>query len=223
MFDRSSLSEQVEIALKEEITSGRIQPGGRIDMGSLVAAWNISTTPFRDAVRALEQQGFVKVEARKGIYVIPLGVDAVNEIFDLRIALECMAVERATMHVSDAEASAALKDYLDAEAACRTGNPSLIDRIDRRVHEISSCRCGNFRLQKALAGEMELIRWAQSTIVSKLPDAYEQALPEHIAIMRAICARDAVAAASAMRLHLERSRNRLLDAVEKESHQIGSE
>jgi DNA-binding GntR family transcriptional regulator len=96
MFDRSSLSEQVEIALKKEITSGRMQPGQRVSTSDLRAAWKISSTPFRDAVRALENQGFVTVEPRKGIYVATMDADAVKEIFDLRIALECMAVERAT-------------------------------------------------------------------------------------------------------------------------------
>ena len=100
MFDRASLSEQVEIALKNEITSGRMQPGQRISTTDLRAAWNISSTPFRDAVRALEIQGFVIVEARKGVFVAPLDAKAVSEIFDLRIALECIAIERATLFSS---------------------------------------------------------------------------------------------------------------------------
>jgi DNA-binding GntR family transcriptional regulator len=208
-FDRASLSEQVELALKEEIMGGRMRPGQRINVGDFQAAWNVSSTPFRDALRSLEIQGFVTVEARKGVYVAPLDVQAVNEIFDLRIALECMAVERATPAVPQEEAQRVRTAYVEADEACRRGDPSLIEQTDRKVHELAHVYCGNARLQKALSSHMELIRWAQRMIVRKLSHAYELALPEHIDIMDAVCARDAEAASRAMRRHLENSRERL--------------
>jgi DNA-binding GntR family transcriptional regulator len=209
MFDRSSLSEQVEIALKKEITSGRMQPGQRVSTSDLRAAWKISSTPFRDAVRALENQGFVTVEPRKGIYVATMDADAVKEIFDLRIALECMAVERATPLVPAEEASRVLHAYLQAEQDCKAGKLKLDHMTDRLVHDLAWNHCGNRRLQKALASHRELIHWAQCTIIRKQPDAYRIALPEHIRIMHSICAGDAEAAAHAMRTHLECSSVRL--------------
>jgi DNA-binding FadR family transcriptional regulator len=56
---------------------------------------------------------------------------------------------------------------------------------------------------------MDLIRWVQRTINRKLPAAYVIALPEHIRILDAVCARDPDSAARAMRVHLEASRQRL--------------
>jgi DNA-binding GntR family transcriptional regulator len=209
MFERSSLSGQVEAALKKEITSGRIKPGQRISTNDLVAEWKISSTPFRDAVRALELQGFVTVEARKGIYVAPIDANGVSEIFDLRIGLECIAIERATPLVPAEEASRVLDAYREAQQAGETSDVSLDVRADRLVHDLAWVYCGNQRLRKALAAQRELIHWAQRTINRKRPSAYMAALPEHIRIMRAVCARDAQGAARAMRLHLEKSRDRL--------------
>jgi DNA-binding GntR family transcriptional regulator len=209
VFDRASLSEQVETALKEEIIGGRVRPGERINVGDFQAAWKVSSTPFRDALRSLEIQGFVTVEARKGVYVAPLDQQTVNEIFDLRIALECMAVERATTAVPAAEAERVRAAYLTAADALRNGDVEPIALADRQVHELAHVYCGNVRLQKALSSHMELIRWAQRAIVDKLTGAYEIALPEHIAIIEAVCLRDAQSAAKAMRAHLENSRDRL--------------
>lgn len=213
MFERTSLSEQVEAALKEEITSGRLQPGQRISASDLRTAWNISSTPLRDALRSLEMQGFVVVEARKGIHVGPLDAHQVSEIFDLRIALECMAVERATPLVPADEAARVLEAYRTASTAARSGDAKLVARADRLVHDLARLHCGNQRLQKALDAHMELIRWAQRTIIRKLSAAYVLALPEHIRIMEAICARDGEAAARAMRAHLEVSRTRLQEQL----------
>jgi DNA-binding GntR family transcriptional regulator len=209
MFERTSLSEQVEAALKGEITSGRMRPGQRISAADLKAAWNISSTPFRDAVRALEMQGFVIVEARKGVFVAPLDAKAVSEIVDLRIALECMTIERATPLIPLEEASRILDAYLNTEKARKAGDLAPARESDRFVHDLAQAHCGNQRLQKALASHMEVIRWAQRAINQKLPAAYVIALPEHIRIMTAVCARDAVGAARAMRAHLESSRDRL--------------
>jgi DNA-binding GntR family transcriptional regulator len=209
VFDRASLSEQVELALKEEIMGGRMLPGQRINVGDFQAAWKVSSTPFRDALRSLEIQGFVTVEARKGVYVAPLNQQSVNEIFDLRIALECMAIERATPVVPEAEAQRVLNVYLDAEVAAAKHDFEPIAQADRLVHELAHVHCHNTRLQKALSSHNELIRWAQRMIVRKQSDAYLLALPEHIEIMRAVCARDPQAAALAMRRHLENSRERL--------------
>ena len=208
-FDRASLSEQVEVALKEEIMGGRMLPGQRIHIGDFQTAWKVSSTPFRDALRSLEIQGFVTVEARKGAYVAPLDEQSVSEIFDLRIALECMAIERATLVVPEAEAQRVLNVYLDAQGASAGGNSKPIAQADRLVHELAHVHCRNARLQKALFSHNELIRWAQRMIVRKQSDSYLLALPEHIAIMRAVCARDPQAAAIAMRTHLENSRERL--------------
>ncbi|MDR5762854.1 MULTISPECIES: GntR family transcriptional regulator [unclassified Caballeronia] len=209
VFDRASLSEQVELALKEEIIGGRVRPGQRINIGDFQTAWKVSSTPFRDALRSLEIQGFVTVEARKGVYVAPLDQQTVNEIFDLRIALECMAVERATLAVPPEEAERVRAAYLNAAEALQQGDPEPIAQADRQVHELAHVYCGNVRLQKALSSHMELIRWAQRAIVDKLTGAYEIALPEHIAIIEAVCLRDAQGAAKAMRAHLENSRDRL--------------
>jgi DNA-binding GntR family transcriptional regulator len=209
MFDKASLSEQVEAALKNEILSGRLKPGQRINPRDLSAQWGISSTPLRDALRALDMQGFVTVEARKGIRVAPIDAEMVNEIFEVRIALECMAVEGAARQVPEAEAARVLKAYHEARTAVEAGDDSLVVKTDRMVHELARVHCGNRQLRKALDSAMELIRWAQRTIIRKVASARVIALPEHIRIMEAICARDSEDAARAMRAHIEASRKRL--------------
>lgn len=205
MFDKLSLSEQVENALREEITHGRLRPGQRISVADYQESWKISSTPFRDAVRSLEQRGFIIVETRRGVYVSSMNASAVKEIFDVRIALECMAIELATPLVPSTEAERVRGAYLQAQHQALLGDRSFLSTTDRLMHELALEHCGNSRLQRLLSDQLHLIRWAQNTIIKEMPTAYELALPEHIAILDAVCAREADRAARAMRLHLENS------------------
>src|ERR1700689_2336127 len=146
VFNRASLSEQVEAALRQEITLGRLRPGQKINASDYLANWNVSITPFRDAVRTLQNQGFVTVEPRKGVYVAPLNLKALQEIFELRIALECMAIELATSRADAGEAERVRAAYVKAGVRVRKGDGALLAETDEAVHDLGRNACGNARL-----------------------------------------------------------------------------
>ncbi len=210
MFDRQSLSEQVEAELRREITEGRLPPGARVSIADYQTAWNISATPFRDALRSLETQGLVTIEARRGVFVAPMNQQTLREIFDLRIALEPMAVELATPRIPAADLTALVAGYESAEAALTQGQPVDLESIDQAVHDLARDHCGNVRLARLIAEQTGLFIWAQNTIVSELPRSHALALPEHLAIAQAMGRRDATGAAAAMRRHLENTRDRII-------------
>lgn len=214
MINKLSLSEQVEDALRLEITEGRLLPGQRVSIADYQEKWEISSTPFRDAVRALEAQGFVNVEPRKGVYVARMGVETIREIFDLRIGLECIAIELATKLVPTGIAESALRAYQELPSVLHNEKRDALDSRDRAVHDLAREYCGNVRLQRMLLSQMDLFRWAQNTIVQNLPHSYELALPEHLEIMSAVCSGNSRGAAKAMRKHLENSRERLLSNLD---------
>lgn len=209
MFNRASLSEQVEDALRREITEGKVLPGQRVSIADYQHAWKVSSTPFRDAVRTLETQGFLVVEPRKGVFVAPMNRQTMREIFAIRIALECMAIELAVPHVPQAEAEALRDTYHRLSDSLTRGEPVEMSRDDRAIHDLARNYCGNSRLQRLLVDQQDLIVWAQNTSITEIPHSYELALPEHIAIIEAICDRDGPRAIAEMRRHLENSRARL--------------
>lgn len=204
-LDRESLSDQVERALREEISSGRLKPGQRVPVSRYQDSWNISVTPLRDAMRSLEAQGFLRVAPRKGVFVTEVNETMLRETFGVRIALETMAAELATARVPEAEVWRVRDAYEAAGSAAKSGDREALIATDRLVHELTAQWCGNERLQRLLAAEDLVIRWAQGVVIGNLPDALERALPEHISILEALISRDAAAAHHAMRQHLETS------------------
>ena len=207
-FNRQSLAEQLEGALRREITEGRVAPGERVNVSGYQSSWRVSSTPFRDALRALEMQGFVTIEPRKGVFVAPMNIDTLKEIFDVRIALECMAVELSTARIPQDRAGALVARYQEAMAG--DGKAEDLESEDRAVHDLAREYCANPRIQRLLVGQMDLFSWAQNTIIAELPHSFALALPEHLEIAEAYLAHDVEAATRAMRNHLENSRDRLV-------------
>lgn len=208
-FNRQSLSEQVEDALKEEVISGRLAPGERVDLHAYSKQWGVSPTPLRDAAKRLEVNGLLEISPRRGVFVAKLDREALREIFELRIALECMAIRLATPLVPAREAQEALDLYRQAQLVdSKPKREKALQKIDDLIHDIGASHCGNKRLMATMDDLRDLIRWSRRTIIRNLKEPLETTLPEHIRICEAVVDRDPDAAESAMRVHLERTWDR---------------
>jgi DNA-binding GntR family transcriptional regulator len=206
MFITASLSEQVQKALKQEILSGPLEPGQRIDLRAYAKRWKVSPTPLRDAIKQLEVQVLVEVAPRRGVFVSKVNRQELKNIFELRIALECMAVELATPIIPMAEARQTLELYHSARnARTKKERERLLPKIDTLIHKLVVKHCGNTRLIKIMDGIRDVIAWSIRTTIAHVQEAREMALAEHIRIAEAICARDVARAVAAMRKHLENS------------------
>jgi DNA-binding GntR family transcriptional regulator len=209
-LSQPSLAERVEEALKEEILSGRLAPAQRIDLNAYRESWSVSITPLRDAVKQLEVLGFVEVSPRRGVFVARIDGRALKQIFDLRIALECLAVGLATPAIPEQKLAEMREIYLQAQnAAHNKKRNELLRKTDSVVHNIVIEYCDNERLVNFMISLRDLIRWSQQTIIMNLNEPYETTLPEHMRIVDALCERDAEGAEKAMRLHLENSYKRV--------------
>ena len=132
MLDTKSLSEQIESQLKREIMSGDLEPGQRLTIEDIAERLQVSTMPVRDAVRRLDGLGFLNVAPRRGVYVEDFDQTRFKKTMEIRIALECLAVELATTRIPDQEIKMAQKryrrggDYFAKPAICRFWQNAII-------------------------------------------------------------------------------------------------
>jgi DNA-binding GntR family transcriptional regulator len=200
---QESLAKKVAEALSEQIVSGRLSPGQRVDLSHYATLWNVSVTPLRDAAKHLESLGLIRVLARRGVFVADLGAKEVKDIFDVRIALETTAARLAATKIPADKAERALKLYCAArDTTSDTERKRLLPKVDLLIHRLAEQYCDNPRLQKLMEGLRDLVKWCQRTIILRLNEPYKATLPEHIAICEAVCARDPDRAAAAMNEHL---------------------
>lgn len=138
----------------------------------------------------------------------------------MRIAFEFMAIELAASRAYEEEAQRIRTAYIEARAPARAGDIFRLAEIDQLVHDFGCNSGGNHRLQQVLGVHLDVIQWTQNTIIQELPKSYEFALPEHVAVMDAVCARDAAGAARAVRAHLENAYRQMVSQLEA-AHETG--
>ena len=84
----ASLNTLAYNSIKQQIMENHLQPGQRLEVGILAEALGVSKTPVRNALKALEQDGYVTIRQRSGSFVRTYNRDEVTAIFRFRLALE---------------------------------------------------------------------------------------------------------------------------------------
>lgn len=204
-FGNTSLAEQAKQALKDEIFSGALEPGDRIDIAEYAKRWAISPTPVRDAVKALEISGLVDISPRRGVFVAKMDIAALREIFELRIGLESTATRLAAGNIPKKVAEDALQKYRAAGKVPKAKREKALEEVDFLIHQLVKDYCGNRRMQRMMDSVWDLFEWSRCTIIQKVPVPYLATLPEHVEICERLRDGDGVGAERAMREHLERA------------------
>jgi len=111
-----SSPEHIVEQLRNNITTGRLAPGTPLRQEELAKALGVSHIPVREALRQLESEGIVAIRPRRGAIVAELSAREIEELNEMRVALECLALRLAIPNSNETS--------LNKAAA-------ILDRIDR--------------------------------------------------------------------------------------------
>lgn len=91
-LDREKAPEQVLNRLREAIITGQLRPGFRMPQAELAESLGVSRMPIREALNKLEAEGLVVIHPYRGAEVAELSAEELSEIYEIRIALETLAL-----------------------------------------------------------------------------------------------------------------------------------
>eukprot|EP01035_Chromulina_nebulosa_P055623 gene55623-76232_t len=118
---------QVARILTHAIIAGQLPPGTKVVEAGIARELGISRAPVREAARLLERQGLLVAHPRRGFFVRKLEPTDIDEIYDLRICVECHAAVLAAKNLTP-ESHEALRrqscgfvDHADLAAQCFVG------------------------------------------------------------------------------------------------------
>jgi len=120
----------------DRIVSGDYPPGQMISEKDLCKEFKVSRTPFREAIRKLEEMHMVEVVPRFGTYVTEIDINEVTAAFEVRLYMEVVAAKLAAERRTDKQLDA-MKALVE-EAKLMIGGMTWHDKrnLDRRLHEI---------------------------------------------------------------------------------------
>src|ERR1044072_8303233 len=112
----SNLNERVYNELRTRLLTRREPAGAKLSLHVLAAELGVSRSPVHHALTRLVSEGLLTVRPRRGYYVAPVTARALAEGYDVRLALELLAAERA-IPALDRRGVAAFGDALRATDA----------------------------------------------------------------------------------------------------------
>jgi len=187
--------------LRQAILRGELKPGERLMEIKLAKQLGVSRTPIREAIRMLELEGLVVMVPRRGAAVAKITKQDLEDVLEVRCALEELAVELACLRITGAEL-AQLNHALDEfENAMGHADASSLAQKDVAFHDIIFEATGNKRLVQLINNLREqMYRYRLEYL--KDERSHEQLVLEHKIIIDNIRNRDVEAAKQHIKEHI---------------------
>ena len=200
----TSLAEQAYAQVKRMIFDFAMLPGDRFSESELALRVQVSRTPLRQALQRLAREGFLQVFPKLGWQVAPLDFDIFDELYDLRVLLECDAAQRLAL-AEDRPQLRALAEVWLVPAAERLTDGATVGELDERFHAELVQGSGNremARVHQEITERIRIIRRLDFTQPARIAATYD----EHARIVRALTRRRADEAQRLLRAHIEQSK-----------------
>lgn len=187
--------------LRQDIVAGRLVPHQRLIEADVADEHDASRGEVRLALNELITEGLVERIPNRGARVRKVSLAEAIEITEVRAAVESLCAGKAAEKVTDAQADELREIGAAMQQAVDRGARDEYSSLNRKLHtliiEIADQQTAAQTITR-LRGQA--IRYHFQ--LSSQPDRPKISLPQHLAIIQAICARDPHAAAAAMQEHL---------------------
>jgi len=201
------IRDQIYARIRQEILSGSITTGSQVLEGRMAKQFKVSRTPVREALHALEMEGFVESFPRVGYRVREIAWAETMEIYELRAVLEPLGARKAIEN-SDQTYIDALETVVDkAEAEVRQCSLDTFLQQDAKFDEIILRACG----MKLMRDLWHRLRHRLALYRMQVPDAFGidarlRSIKGHRRILACLKAKDREAVRTAIIEHLNDSR-----------------
>ena len=198
--------------LRQAILRGELKPGERLMEIHLAQKLGVSRTPVREAIRKLELEGLVLMIPRKGAVVAEITISDLEDVLEVRMALEELAVKHACRQITPEQLS---QLHILAEEFRQTlygDDVGACAQADMKFHEASYAATGNGRLVQILNNLREqMYRYRMEYLKDR--QSHSLLVKEHEEILHALEQRDEKKALEAISCHIERQKNHIIDTI----------
>ena len=211
---RQTTAGYVADALRAEIQSGRMSDGTELNQVALAEHFGISRVPVREALRALEAEGWITAMPHRRAVVAAVSPQRIAETFEIRALLETHLIEKVIERIGP-------EDIQRLKAACNT-----MDELTDHQEWVAANAAFHRELLASARSPMalELVTQLSSQVERYLRLSGESVIREneaggeHRDIVAAVAARDVELARRLIRTHIDNTRQRVVDAIGEEEN-----
>jgi GntR family transcriptional regulator, rspAB operon transcriptional repressor len=196
----TSATERVVEGLRGAIVSLELQPGAVLDKSALTKKFGVSRFPIAEALNRLKAEGLVEVRPQSGSTVSRIRLADARENMFLRRALEGEAAAYHAVRRSEPLLAELRRNMRYQKAALAADDQPGFHRLDLEFHDILVTAVGYPRVRTSVEGARLALDRARRLLITTR--RHELSYSEHVAIISAIAAGDALAARAAMNAHL---------------------
>lgn len=201
--------------LRQAILKGELKPGERLMELTLAERLGVSRTPIREAMRKLELEGLVVMIPRRGAQVANITEKDLNDVLEVRIVLENMAIEKACKRMTEEQMDKLVKAAREFEDTMADGNLVHLAQADVAFHEIIYQASDNRRLIQVLNNLREQI-YRYRVEYLKEEETRKLLVKEHEELCQAIRERNVEKACEISFRHIENQRMAIIESIEAE-------
>ena len=198
--------------LRQAILTGELKPGERLMEIHLANKLGVSRTPIREAIRKLELEGLVTMIPRRGAEVAQITEKSMNDVLEVRRALDALCVELACDRISQEELQHLKKACDTFEEAVKTKDVKQIAQADVALHDIIVEATGNQRLIQ-LVNNLSEQMYRYRVEYLKNNEVYEQLLEEHEFLIQAVIKHDKAQAKDIICRHIDNQEKAIAEFI----------
>jgi len=208
----SRLSERLRESIEEEIATGKLLPGTRLDEVELATRFGVSRTPIREALRLLLGEGLVEMRPQRGAVVAQATPQRLIEMFEVMAELEGMCARLAARRLTEQEMAEieAIHDACRGSAAARDADAYFYAN-ERFHYAIYAASHNTFLFEQASALQRKLRPYRRLQL--RVRNRPQRSFEEHQAIVDALREGDADKAVQSIRAHVVVQGERFADLI----------
>lgn len=204
-----SLKDQIYDIVKEDIISQTYKNNTVLNEKKISQELNVSKTPVREALKALEAEGWVEYVPYKGILVKQMSLDDLKDVFRVRKVLEIMVVESVVKKITPPLLEE-LHNSMKKQEALLDDNEPVVGKFidyDLEFHGILLKVAGSHLLSDLIGQMRDKSKCFGMQAIFSSRSRYEETIAEHRAVYKAVAAKDLQAAHDAMAKHIDNTFN----------------
>ena len=218
---RQTLTSAVADRLRDKILRGEFRAGEQLRQHAIAAEFDVSRIPLREAFRQLEAEGLIEIIDHRGAVVSALSPEEIEELFDIRAALESVTLRHAVPRLTEEDLERAEESLVTYERALNDETDFEVwGELHWRFHSslyAAANRTRSLSLIQTINNNAD--RYIRLHILF-LRDAHHQSKDEHRAILELCRRRDAEAAGQLLERHIAKAGREMKEFITRQGREL---